>query len=65
MEFILNLDHETFKHINKQANLNRRHASWISFLQEYFFWLNHKSEQCNQIANAPGRCVVLLNTMSM
>lgn len=62
-EFILNSDHQALKHINSQANLNRRHAVWVSFLQEYTFSLRHKSGRLNKVADALSRRVALLNTM--
>lgn len=60
-EFILNSDHEALKYINNQGNLNRRHAKWVSFLQEYTFVLRHKSGSSNKVADALSRRVVLLN----
>lgn len=41
-EFVLNSDNEALKHINNQGNLNRIHANWVAFLQEYTFVLKHK-----------------------
>ncbi|XXG75896.1 hypothetical protein AAC387_Pa08g0366 [Persea americana] len=64
-EFILNSDHEALKHINTQASLNRRHGSWVAFLQKYTFVLKHKKGKCNQVIDALSRRVTLLNTMKV
>lgn len=64
-EFVLNSDHEALKHINNQGSLSRRHANWVSFLQEYTFVIKHKSGQYNQVADALSRRVTLLNSMSV
>ena len=35
--FVLFLDHEALKFIKHQHKLNRRHATWVEFLQAYNF----------------------------
>jgi hypothetical protein len=34
-EFIIDSDHEALKHIRTQTNLNRRHASWVEFIESF------------------------------
>lgn len=51
-EFVPYSDHEALKHIRSQANLNRKHARWASFLEEYNFVLKHKSGSQNRVADA-------------
>ena len=36
-EFILHTDHEALKYLNSQSNVNKRHAKWVSFLQQFTF----------------------------
>jgi hypothetical protein len=37
-EFIIHSNHEALKHIHRQTNLNRRHATWVEFI---VFSLHH------------------------
>ena len=41
--FVLFSDHEALKFINHQYKLNRRHATWVEFLQVYNFTIKHKA----------------------
>ena len=34
-EFILHADHEALQYLNCQSNVNKRHAKWVSFLQQF------------------------------
>ena len=63
-EFILHSDHEALKFVNSQKKLNRRHAKWVAFLQEYTFMLRHKAGCQNKVADALSRRVYLLKTMT-
>lgn len=42
-DFVLNFDNEVLRYLNSQRNLNKCHAKWSNFLQEYTFTLHHKS----------------------
>jgi len=64
-EFILYSDHEAFKHLNYQQNVNRRHAAWSEFLQAYPFLLKHKVGVQNVVADALSKRHTLLATMQM
>ena len=52
------------KYINGQHKLNRRHAKWVTSLQEYTFVLKHQADTLNHVANALSCQVTLLTTMS-
>ena len=39
---MLFFDHKAFQFINHQRKLNRRHATWVEFLQAYNFTIKHK-----------------------
>jgi hypothetical protein len=62
-EFILITDHEAFKYIKCQHKLNRKHAKWVAYLQEFTFFLKHQSGTLNKVANALSRRFTLLTTM--
>ena len=48
-EFILHTDHEALKYLNSQSNVNKRHAKWVSFLQQFTFSLKHQSGILNKV----------------
>jgi hypothetical protein len=54
-EFIIHSDHEALKHIRTQINLNRRHASWIEFIEAFPYIIKHKNGKENVIADALSR----------
>lgn len=62
-EFILYTDHEALKHLQSQDNLTARHASWISYLQQFSFVVKHKSGTANKAADALSRRQLLLTNM--
>ena len=53
-EFILHTDHEALKYLNSQSNVNKRHAKWVSFLQQ-FFLLKHQLGILNKVADGLSR----------
>ena len=54
-EFILHTDHEALKYLNSQSNVTKRHAKWVSFLQQFTFSLKHQSEILNKVADGLSR----------
>ena len=55
-EFILNTDHKALKYINSQQHLNKRHAKWVAYLQQFSFSL---SGALNKVADGLSRRVNL------
>ena len=62
---MLYFDHEALKFINHQHKLNRRHATWVEFLQAYNFTIRHKVGVQNVMANALSRKRLLLSSMQV
>ena len=62
-EFILHTDHEALKHINSQATLNKRHAKWAVYQQQFNFSLRHKAGVLNGVADGLSRRSSLLVLM--
>ena len=56
-------DHEALKFINHQHKLNRRHATWVEFLQAYNFIIKHKVGVQNVVVDALSRKHSILTTM--
>lgn len=58
------LRHEAPEYINGQRKLNRQHARWVAFLQEFAFTLKHKFGMHNKVADALIRKTSLLYVVS-
>ncbi|XP_020702838.1 uncharacterized protein LOC110114328 [Dendrobium catenatum] len=62
-EFILSSDHQALQFINSKKHINRMHAQWILFLQQFNFVLQHKAGAQNKVADAISRWSVLLTQL--
>ena len=62
-EFIIHSDHEALKHIRTQTNLNRRHASWVEFIESFPYIIKHKNGKENIIADALSRRYTMLSQL--
>lgn len=62
-EFILYSYHDALKHINSQEKLSSRHATLAAYIQQFTFFIKHKSGALNKVANALSRRTHLLVTM--
>lgn len=62
-EFILYTDHDSLKHIGSQDKVSHRHASWLSYLQQFTFVIKHKTGVSNRVADALSRRHSLLTEL--
>jgi hypothetical protein len=51
------------KHLRSQTNLNRRHATWVEFLETFPYIIKHKKGSDNVIADALSRRYALLSQL--
>jgi hypothetical protein len=54
-EFVILLDPESLKYLKAQANLNKRHARWIEFIETLPYIIKHKNGKENIIVDALSR----------
>jgi len=59
-EFVIHSDHESFKYLKSQGKLNKRHAKWVEFIEQFFYVVKHKSSKANVVADALSRRHALL-----
>ncbi|GJW71821.1 putative reverse transcriptase domain-containing protein [Tanacetum coccineum] len=62
-EFVLYTDHDSLKYLGSQDKISHRHASWISYLQQFTFVIKHKAGVSNRVAGALSRRHGLLTEM--
>jgi hypothetical protein len=63
-EFVIHSDHESLKYLKGQANLNKRHAKWIDFIESFPYIIIHKKGKDNMIADALSRRYTMLSQLS-
>jgi hypothetical protein len=52
------------KYLKGQANLNKRHAKWIEFIESFAYIIKHKKGKDNVIADALSRRYTMLSQLS-
>jgi len=62
-EFVIHSDHESLKHLKGQGKLNKRHAKWVEFLEQFPYVIKHKKGKANVVADALSRRYALLSTL--
>ena len=62
-EFIRHTDHEALKHLNSQETLNKRHAEWAVYLQQFNFNLRHEVGVLNRVVDGLSKRSSLLVRM--
>ena len=64
-EFILHSDHESLKYLRGQANLNKRHAKWVEFIESFPYVIKYKKGKENIVADALSRQHTLLTRLEI
>lgn len=62
-EFVIHSDHESLKYLKGQGKLNKRHAKWVEFLEQFPYVIKHKKGKSNIVADALSRRHVLLSML--
>jgi hypothetical protein len=59
-EFVLYSDNQDLQFITRQEKLNKRHAKWIEFMQNFTFFIKHISGNAKKVVDALSRrCFIL------
>jgi len=62
-EFVIHRDHESLKYLKFQSKLNKRHAKWEDFIEQFPYVIKHKQGKSNVVENALSRRHTLLNVL--
>jgi len=50
-EFVIHSDHESLKYLKGQSKLNKRHAKWVDFIEQFPNVIKHKQGKSNVVAH--------------
>jgi len=59
--FFIHSDHESLKYLKGQHKLNKRHAKWMEFLEQFPYVIKYKKGSTNIVADALSRRHVLFS----
>jgi len=62
-EFVIHCDHESLKYLKGQSKLNKRHAKWVEFIEQFPYVIKHKQGKANVVTDAFPRRPTLLNVL--
>ncbi|GAA0172389.1 hypothetical protein LIER_26226 [Lithospermum erythrorhizon] len=65
IQFVLFTNHDALKHMGSQDKVYARHASWLSYLQNFIFMIKHKAGVQNKVVDALSRRHSLLATLTV
>jgi len=54
-KFIIFIDHESLKYIREQGKLNKRHAKWVEYIEQFSYVVKHKTMKSNVVVNTLSR----------
>jgi len=62
-EFVIHSDHESLKYLKGQRKLNKRHAKWVEFIEQFSYVIKHKQKNANVVVDVLSRRHTLLNVL--
>ena len=62
---MIHSDHEFLKYLKGQSKLNKRHAKWVEFLEQFSYVIKHNQGKINVVADALSRRYTLLNVLDV
>ena len=62
-EFVIHSDHESLKYLKGQHKLNKRHAKWMEFLEQFPYVLKYKKGKSNVVVDALSRRHTLVSKL--
>ena len=62
---MIHSDHESVKYLKSQSKLNKRHAKWVEFIEQFPYVIKHKQRKTNVVADALSRRYTLLNFLDV
>ena len=63
-EFVIHLDHESFKYVKGQSKLNHRHAKWVEFIETFSYVIKYKQGNDNMVADVLSKRYDLFTSLS-
>ena len=62
-EFVIHIDHESWKHLKSQGKLNKRHARWMEYIETFPYVIRYKQGKESVVADALSLRYVLLTSL--
>ena len=56
-------DHESLKYLKGQGKLNKRHAKWVDFLEQFSYVIKHKKGKSNVVTDVLSRRYALFTSL--
>ena len=53
-------DHQSLQHFKNQKHINKMHARWASYFEQFNFLIRHNAEVNNKVSDALSQRVLLL-----
>jgi len=54
-EFVIHSNHDSLKYLRGQHKLNKRHAKWMEYLEQFPYVIKYKKEKSNVVVDALSR----------
>jgi len=62
-KFVIHSDHEALKFLKSQGKLNKRHARWVEFIEQFPYMIKHKQGKANIMVDALSRRHTLVSML--